>query len=72
MIRRSRTMKTRVSRIGNSRGVRISKVLLEQTGSPEEVEISAEGDSLVIRPANRPRTGRDAAFQELVTRGDDA
>jgi antitoxin MazE len=64
-------MKTRVVRIGNSRGIRIPKVLLEQTGLPEEVEICAEGDSLVIRPANRPRAGWAAAFQEMSTRGDD-
>jgi antitoxin MazE len=70
-IRRSLAMKTRVVRIGNSRGIRIPKVLLEQTGLPVEVEISAEGDSLVIRPANRPRTGWAAAFQEMALRGDD-
>ena len=29
-------MKTRVVRIGNSRGIRVPKVLLEQTGLPEE------------------------------------
>jgi antitoxin MazE len=64
-------MKTRVVRIGNSRGIRISKVLVEQTGLPEKVDISAEGDSLVIRPANRPRTGWAAAFQAITARGDD-
>ncbi len=64
-------MQTRVVRIGNSRGIRIPKVLLEQTGLPEVVEISAEGDSLVIRPANRPRAGWAAAFQQMATRGDD-
>ncbi len=64
-------MKTRVVRIGNSRGIRIPKVLLEQTGLPEEVEISAEGDCLVIRPANKPRTGWAAAFEAMAARGDD-
>jgi antitoxin MazE len=65
-------MKTRVVRIGNSRGIRIPKVLLEQTGLPEEVELSADGDSIVIRPAKRPRAGWDAAFREMALRGDDA
>ena len=64
-------MKTRVVRIGNSRGVRIPTVLLEQTGLPDEVEIGAKGDSLVIRPAYRPRSGWAAAFQEMAARGDD-
>ena len=35
------------------------------------MDISAEGDILVIRPANRPRTGWAAAFREMAARGDD-
>jgi antitoxin MazE len=65
-------MKSRVVRIGNSRGIRIPKLLLEQTGLRGEVEISADGDTLVIRPAHGPRTGWAAAFQEMARRGDDA
>jgi antitoxin MazE len=65
-------MKTHIVRIGNSRGVRIPKPLLEQTGLQGEVEITAEDDSLVIRPVRRPREGWSAAFREMARRGDDA
>ncbi len=65
-------MKTRVVRIGNSHGIRIPKPILEQTGRRGEVEISAQDDSLIIRPARRPREGWAAAFQEMARRGDDA
>jgi antitoxin MazE len=65
-------MKTRIVRIGNSRGIRIPKSLLEQTGLGGEVEISIRADSLIIRPARRPREGWTAAFQEMARRGDDA
>jgi len=65
-------MKTRVVRIGNSHGIRIPKPLLEQTGLRGEVEISAQDDSLIIRPARRPREGWAAAFQEMARHGDDA
>jgi antitoxin MazE len=65
-------MKTRVVRIGNSHGIRIPKPLLEQTGLRGEVEISAQDDSLIIRPARRPREGWAAAFQEMAHSGDDA
>jgi antitoxin MazE len=65
-------VKSRVVRIGNSQGIRIPKLLLEQTGLRGEVEISADGDTLVIRPASRPRAGWSAAFQEMARRGDDA
>ncbi len=65
-------MKTRIVAIGNSRGIRIPKPLLEQTGLSGEVEISAEDRALVIRPVKRPRAGWAAAFQEMARRGDDA
>jgi antitoxin MazE len=65
-------MKTRIVRIGNSQGIRIPKPLLEQTGLCGEVEISAADDSLVIRPARKPRADWAAAFQEMARRGDDA
>jgi antitoxin MazE len=65
-------MKTRIVRIGNSQGIRIPKPLLEQTGLRGEVEISAEDDTLIIRPARRPREGWAASFREMARRGDDA
>jgi antitoxin MazE len=65
-------MKTRIVRIGNSRGVRIPKPLLEQTGLRDEVEIAAVDNSLVIRPGRKPREGWATAFQEMARRGDDA
>jgi antitoxin MazE len=65
-------MKTHIVRIGNSQGIRIPKPLLEQTGLRGEVEISAQKDSLIIRPAKRPRAGWAAAFQEMARRNDDA
>lgn len=65
-------MKTRIVQIGNSKGVRIPKLLLEQTGLDGEVEIRAERNSLVIRPVKRARAGWAAAFREMARRGDDA
>ena len=64
-------MKTRIVAIGNSQGIRIPKLLLEQTGLSGEVEVSAEKDALVIRAAKKPRSGWAASFQEMAQRGDD-
>jgi antitoxin MazE len=64
-------MKTRIVRIGNSRGVRIPKSLLEQTGLDGDVDISVRGDGLIIRPARKAREGWEAAFEEMARRGDD-
>jgi antitoxin MazE len=65
------TMKTKIVRVGNSRGVRIPKLLLEQTGLGDEVVIEAEGNCLVIRPLSRPREGWDEAFRAMAKAGDD-
>ena len=65
-------MRTRLIRIGSSRGIRIPKGLLEQTGLHDEVEIGVLGDSLIIRPARKARAGWAAVFQEMARRGNDA
>lgn len=65
-------LKTRIVSIGNSKGIRIPKPLLEQTGLHGEVEISAEEGSLVIRAARKPREGWEEALKEMARRGDDA
>ncbi|MBW4687091.1 MAG: hypothetical protein KME40_18780 [Komarekiella atlantica HA4396-MV6] len=42
-------IKTRIVRIGNSQGIRISKPLLEQSGIHTEVEIEVHGDHLLVK-----------------------
>lgn len=54
-------MKTRLIRIGNSRGLRLAKPLLEQAGLEDEVEIRVEPGALVISAAASPRKGWAAA-----------
>lgn len=63
-------MKTNIVRVGNMRGIRIPKPLLEQSGLHGEVEITAEQDGLVIKPARKPREGWDARFREIARRDD--
>jgi antitoxin MazE len=50
-------MKTRLVRIGNSRGLRLPKPLLEQAGLEDEVEIRVERGTLIIAPVATPRAG---------------
>lgn len=50
-------MKSRLVRIGNSRGVRLPKPLLEQAGLEDEVEIRVEPGALVITASATPRAG---------------
>jgi antitoxin MazE len=65
-------MKTRLVPIGNSQDIVIPKRILEQIGLRGEVEVSVEGNSLVIRAARKPRQGWAAAFRKMAQRGEDA
>ena len=56
-------MRTRVIKIGNSRGVRIAKPLLEEAGLTDEVDIRVEPGRLVIVSASAPRAGWEEAFR---------
>lgn len=64
-------MTTRIVRIGNSRGIRIPKTLLEQIGLGDEVHLEAKDNQLVIRPKRLPREGWSEAFRAMAQRGDD-
>ena len=63
--------KTRIVRIGNSRGIRVPKGLLEQAQLPEDVELQAEHGRLVVRAARGPRAGWAAAAIAMRAQGDD-
>jgi antitoxin MazE len=64
-------VRSKVVKIGNSRGVRIPRPLLEQAGLTGEVEMSVEGDKLIIQSTRRVRQGWDAQFQAMADHGDD-
>jgi antitoxin MazE len=64
-------MKTRIVNIGNSKGVRIPKQLLDKTGLEGEVEIFAREKSLIIQSPKKPRAGWRKAFREMALAGDD-
>ena len=63
--------RTRIVRIGNSRGIRVPKGLLEQAQLPEDVELEAERGRLIVRAAHGPRTGWAAAAEAMHGRSDD-
>lgn len=65
-------MKTRIVRIGNSRGVRIPKLLLQRSNLSEEVELEAENNRIIIRSSRLPRCEWAQAFKAMAQRGDDS
>ena len=66
------TTKTRIVKIGNSRGIRVPKVLLDQAQLPDEVELHAEPGRIVVQATRRPRAGWAKAAQAMRNRGEDA
>ena len=61
--------KTRIVRIGNSRGIRIPKMLLDEAALPEEVELHAEPGRLVVQAARHARSGWADAAKRMRARG---
>ena len=62
---------TRIVRIGNSRGIRLPKALLEQAELGEDVELLAERGRIVVRAVRRTREGWADAAQAMHEHGDD-
>ncbi len=63
--------KTRIIKIGNSRGIRVPRALLEQANLREEVELYAEPGQIVVRSASSPRVGWAETARAVRERGDD-
>ena len=66
-------MKVNVVPIGNSKGIRIPKPLLEQCNINQAVDLRLEGKRIVLTPIkSRPRQGWAAAAEQMRQAGDDA
>jgi len=63
-------VKTRLVRIGNSRGVRIPKPILEQAGLEDEVTLTVTDSGIIIKSTDRPRHDWAAAARVLSERGE--
>ena len=64
-------MKAQLVRIGNSRGIRLPKVVIEQANLTEEVELEVRGATVVISAAKKPRAGWAQAAKEAHALGED-
>ena len=64
-------MRTSLVRIGNSRGIRIPKAIIDECGLGDAVELEIHEGHLVIRPAADSRVGWDEAFRRAGVASDD-
>ncbi len=66
----AQAVRTQLIKIGNSRGVRLPKAILEQAGLERDVDIEVRDGAVVLRAAH-PRAGWAAAFADIAANGDD-
>jgi len=64
-------MHSKVVKIGNSQGIRIPRVLLEQAGLTGDVEMTMDGNKLIIQSAFAARKDWEAQFAAMAEQGYD-
>jgi antitoxin MazE len=64
-------MRSKLIAIGNSRGVRLPKSVIEQCGLDDEIELEVREGCLILRSPKVPRAGWEAAFRRMRARNHD-
>jgi len=64
-------MDVSVVKIGNSKGIRLSKTLIEKYNLKDTVELVLEKGYIIIKPKAEPRKGWEKAFKKMHENGDD-
>jgi antitoxin MazE len=66
-------MQLNVVQIGNSKGIRIPKAILEQCQIEDQVDLEVEDGRIILEPKKKtPREGWGKAFEAMATNQDDA
>ncbi len=64
-------MEVSVVKIGNSKGIRFSKTILEKYNIKDKVDLILEKGQIIIKPLSKPRKGWENAFKEMSENNDD-
>jgi antitoxin MazE len=67
----SKPYETHLFKIGNSQGIRIPKVLLQQVNLTGKLSIEVLNNTLILRQVSSTREGWDAAFKQMANNGED-
>jgi antitoxin MazE len=57
--------------IGNSKGIRLTKTLIEKYNIKDSVELILEKGYIILKPKSTPRKGWDKSFKKMHDNGDD-
>ena len=64
-------MEISIIKIGNSKGLRLTKTILERYNITDKIELILEKGQIVLRPISEPRKGWNEAFQKMHENEDD-
>lgn len=64
-------MEASIIKIGNSKGLRLSKTILEKYRIQDKVEIILEEDQIILRAIEAPRKGWEEKFQKMAEKQHD-
>jgi antitoxin MazE len=64
-------MEISIVQVGNSKGIRLNKMLLEKYQITDKVELVLQDDCIVIKAIKKPRQGWAEAFKQMHENGDD-
>ena len=64
-------METSILKIGNSKGLRLSKTILEKYNIKDKVELILEKGQIILKPIDEPRRNWEEQFRKMQANGDD-
>ena len=64
-------MEISVINIGNSKGIRLPKTIIEQYNISEKVELILEKGRIILEPKSIPRKDWEKSFKQMNANGDD-
>jgi len=64
-------MEVSIIKIGNSKGFRLTKSILERYNITDKIELILEKGQIILRSIPEPRKGWNKAFQKMHENGDD-
>ena len=64
-------METNIIKIGNSKGLRLSKSILEQYKINDKIEVILEKGRIILKPIENPRKNWEVSFKQMRKENDD-
>jgi len=64
-------MELSIINIGNSKGIRLSKTILEKYSISDKIELILENGYIILKPKAEPRKNWEKAFKKMHENGDD-